>query len=445
MVRREKSHEWLDKLGRESWHLELLISGFSIFLLIQGLDMAEQRFHLFFNRVQFLDFNLHKELNTYSWFLLMGAKGLLYSLVLHLFLRGLWIAAVGLRTFNSGTSISTQGYTPLFQRTLKRNTLPLDNYIIQLDKFCSNIFAFSYLVLFVALCTGTYVLLLKGSIFLVAWIIGGESSPVFQPIIAFWGILILLVSSIYVLDFAFLSPFKRERGVDKIFYPFYKFLSWISLSFIYRTLYYTMMGNRISRRFLWFIIPFYILIYLGNSLYFQTQPLIPKSSNALSIIPGYYENLNHESAIRLASTPSKYVSNGILEVFIPITLDERLTTQINRFCSSLETVHSTLISSAFTLFKNDETTIETADKVKPYLDCMNKLFQVSIDHTVMMSQPFFHQHSATAQYGLLHLIDIDTLPRGVHHIEIGRIDSKRIQDQDSIYYRPYALFPVWKL
>ncbi|MCF8238217.1 MAG: hypothetical protein K9I85_08690 [Saprospiraceae bacterium] len=445
MVRREKSHEWLDKLGRESWHLELLISGFSIFLLIQGLDMAEQQFHLFFNRVQFLDFNLHKELNSYSWFLLMGAKGLLYSLVLHLFLRGLWIAAVGLRTFNRGTSIATQGYTPLFQRTLKQNTLPLDSYIIQLDKFCSNIFAFSYLILFVALCTGTYVLILKGSIILITWIVGGESSPIFQPIIAFWGILIILISSIYVLDFAFLSPFKRERGVDKIFYPFYKFLSWISLSFIYRTLYYTMMGNRISRRFLWFIIPFYFLIYLGNSLYFQTQPLIPKTSNTLSIIPGYYENLNHEPSIRLASTPSKYVSNGMLEVFIPITLNEKLTTQINRYCSPLETVHSTLISSAFALFKNDETTIEAADKVKPYLDCMSKLFNVSVDDQELDGLPFFYQHPSTTQYGLLYMIDIDSFPRGQHQVSVGNIYSKKTLTHDSIYYRPYALFPVWKL
>ena len=34
--RQQQISEWLDKLQRESWNLELLISGFSIFLLIQA-------------------------------------------------------------------------------------------------------------------------------------------------------------------------------------------------------------------------------------------------------------------------------------------------------------------------------------------------------------------------------------------------------------------------
>jgi len=37
------------------------------------------------------------------------------------------------------------------------------------------------------------------------------------------------------------------------------------------------------------------------------------------------------------------------------------------------------------------------------------------------------------------------LPRGVHQIEIGLIDSKPVADQDSVFYQPYALFPVWKI
>ncbi len=445
MVRREKSHEWLDKLGRESWHLELLISGFSIFLLIQGLEMAEQKFHLFFNRVQDIDSLIVSALESYSFFLLIGGKGLLYSLVFHLFLRGLWIAAVGLRTVNKGTNLASQGFTPLFQRALKRNTPSLDAYIIQLDKFCSNIFAFSYLVLFVALCIGIYIGLLLGSLGFVSWLTGGVSSPYFLPVVGFWNIIIITVSSFYILDFAFLGAIKRADGLDKIYYPFYKFLSWISLSFIYRTLYYTMMGNRLSRRFLWFIVPFYILIYMGNSLFFQTQPLIPKSSNSLSLISSYYDDINPHLAVKLASTPNKYVSNGVLEVFIPLNLEGDLKGKIKRYCPDNPVVHTSLIASKFIPFYVDERWIESEEKVRPYLDCMSQLFEVRIDDEVVSSQPFFHQHATTTQYGLLHMIDIDTLPRGVHHVGVGRIDSKKIADHDSVYYRPYALFPIWKL
>ncbi len=445
MQRREKSNEWLDRLGKESWQLELLISGFSIFLLIQGLDLAEQKFHLFFNRVQGIDSLLLSALESYYYFLLIGGKGLLLSLVFHLFLRGLWIAAVGLRTMNKGSNLTSQGFTPLFQRTLRKNTLSLDAYILQLDKFCSNIFAFAYLVLFVALCIGIYIGFVLGSLGILNWFNGDILSLPNSIITKIWEYFIYSLSLIYIMDFAGQGLIKRADGLDKFYFPFYKFLSWISLSFIYRSLYYTMMGNRFSRRFLWFIIPFYILIYFGNSLFFQTQPLIPKSSNPLSLIPGYYDDLNPDLSIKLASTPSRYVSNGVLEVFIPLKMDDELSGKIERYCPDIQPVHNSLIASKFIPLFVNERWIESETQVKPYMECMTKLFKISIDDRVLEPSSFFYQHPKTTQYGLLHMIDIDTFTRGVHIVEIGRIDSKKVGDQDSVYYRPYALLPVWKL
>ena len=98
MLRREKSQDWLDRLGKESWHLELLISGFSIFLLVQGVTAIETRITLFTNHTEFVDSTFMIVLNSYLRLLQVGMKALMYNLLIHLILRGLWIGAVGLWT-----------------------------------------------------------------------------------------------------------------------------------------------------------------------------------------------------------------------------------------------------------------------------------------------------------------------------------------------------------
>src|SRR5690606_28147283 len=102
-----------------------------------------------------------------------------------------------------------------------------------------------------------------------------------------------------------------------------------------------------------------------------------------------------------ASTPNKYILNGVLEVFIPLTMNDELSGKIKRYCPDNAEVHSSPIASRFLPVYVDEKWVEQEEKVKPYLDCMHNLFQVSIDQNVVLSQPFFHQHPKTTQYGLL--------------------------------------------
>lgn len=444
MQRREKSHEWLNKLGRESWQLELLISGFSIFLLIQGNVLAEQKLTLFLNHTEFNDSLFMVVLKTYLSFLQIGVAALLYNLIIHLILRGLWIGAIGLRTVNTGTDYSKLGYTPFFRGVLLKNTPALDRYIINLDKYCSSIFAFSYLIVFVALCIGIYFGLLASSSQAILLLTKAVTGTSWIYLTAFWNIFVVTISIIYLIDFAFLGPMKKVDGLDRMYYPFYKFLSWISLSFIYRSLYYTMLGKRFSRRFIWFIVPFFILLFIGDTIQFRTQPYIPKSSNQLNVEPRYYDDLHDVLRIPLASTPSRYVRDGMLELFIPLRMKD-LDPKIKKYCPDLKQLYNTQIIS--TIFSNeiDYNWIQSREDISDYYNCFEQMFVIKLDNQIVQSTPYFHQHPKTTQYGLLHMIDIDSFPRGVHHVEIGRIDSKKVDDRDSVYYRPYALFPVWKL
>ncbi|QXP78117.1 MULTISPECIES: hypothetical protein [Winogradskyella] len=82
----------LDRLQEESWQLELLISGFSIFGLFSAYPALEMKMayhqsqndnNLFFTLILILA--------------LSACSILIFNLLLHVLLRGLWIGALGLR------------------------------------------------------------------------------------------------------------------------------------------------------------------------------------------------------------------------------------------------------------------------------------------------------------------------------------------------------------
>lgn len=100
-----KLRRWVDNLQLESWQLELLITGFSIFLLASGLD----QFEAFRQQIKF-----DKLMATNDYRLVFTSAGLfiintipyalkyfLVSLLLHLLLRGFWIGIVGLSSVSN--------------------------------------------------------------------------------------------------------------------------------------------------------------------------------------------------------------------------------------------------------------------------------------------------------------------------------------------------------
>ena len=90
--KRSDQDGWLSSLQRQSWELELLISGFSIFLLLKipaGLIQA----------IMYIDQNLHGThffaLIAFLAILIVASYVLVFNMACHLLLRGFWVGVVG--------------------------------------------------------------------------------------------------------------------------------------------------------------------------------------------------------------------------------------------------------------------------------------------------------------------------------------------------------------
>jgi hypothetical protein len=122
-----KLSKWLEFLQQESWQLELVISGFAIFLvgsLGDPLNVLGNRMEVAssgFTNISFLIIPLGV-LNG-AWFFL------LINLILHIILRGLWISTIGLRYVSGGIDWKELNLHPKFERFLQSKIGSYDEYI----------------------------------------------------------------------------------------------------------------------------------------------------------------------------------------------------------------------------------------------------------------------------------------------------------------------------
>ena len=147
--------DWLKKLERESWQLELLVSAFTIFLLIG----ANSAFGEFLDGLNY-KYNLSGPgpaiIGLFLIVINNSIKALTICLVIHLMLRGFWIGTIGLRSVQSSIDFSKLNYNSFFTEKLKKKVISLDRMVVMLDEICSVIFAFSFLIISILISFGTY-------------------------------------------------------------------------------------------------------------------------------------------------------------------------------------------------------------------------------------------------------------------------------------------------
>ncbi|MCB0550775.1 MAG: hypothetical protein KDD19_24610, partial [Phaeodactylibacter sp.] len=204
--------EWLDRLALESWQLELVISGFAIFLLIgiygplDDLGIALARSGM--SQRLLVGLGLALGILTAAWFIL------LVNLGIHVLFRGLWISAIGLRSVSDDIDFESLRFTPRFDRFLQRHVGSFDRYIERLEKICSILFAFTFLILFMLLAVAGVFALFGLSYLLWEWL-GLRGKPFF----AIFNILILAGGLLYFIDFLSLGYLKRVRWLAPFYYP----------------------------------------------------------------------------------------------------------------------------------------------------------------------------------------------------------------------------------
>jgi len=425
---------WLNQLRNNSWNLELLVSGFSILLIARGQEALQEDINLFdLNRFDSTWAELLYNVNSIIYLIL---EIMLVSLVINVLLRGLWIGAVGLSSVKDKELNIYDKFAPRFQ-FLKYSIDHWDDYIERLDKLCSAIFSFTFLSVFIfisfSLVSLLYFPLLNKLFFeYLVEAVGEWIDPIGTVLL--YGF--LLISFIYFVDFLTLGWVKRLKGFDKVYYPLYRFMGYITFAFLYRDLYYHLIIKKYTRRFGLLLFPFVFLCTYSINFYLEffpyhtgtttTYKALDKEKPALVESNFYDDERDEDTYVYRASIPSKIVEGDYLELFI--SYRSRFNADFELMCKDLKISRSEgLNNNTIRLFRTPE-----ADAPEKFIDCVEAYFQLSLDDSLEVNSPFmFYIHPRKREEGYLNVIDIKDLPRGKHHLTIKR---NRPEEEEASHY-----------
>lgn len=252
--------KWVRKFQRLSWEPEILISGGILFTLFQAQSALILTKNYFY---PLASPGLSITLGLFA----VGISALTVGFSLHLITKTFWIALLALKSvFPGGINLKKLNYSESFLRKESIDN-SLKSSISKIGNTSSLMFVVSFLVLLIFFGIGTYVILMTGLLY-------------FFPLGRWFNIPVLGVFIVPLIlpfvDFITLGSLKKGKIVSKVYYPFYKIISWMTLSFLYRDILYTLISNIPKRRLvlfsLLFIISTSILGYrnIAGYLHFDT-------------------------------------------------------------------------------------------------------------------------------------------------------------------------------
>ncbi len=328
--------KWLNKLQEESWNLELIISGFSIFGLFQILENIElkaYRFTASFEKSDAMYSTFSNMLNA----VYIGLIIFIVCLLIHVFLRGLWIGAIGLRYVSGNIDYDGLKYNDRFKNHLSKRVGNFDDFILRLERISSSIFALTYLLFFILLSFIIYIIwtgLVGQGLFT---IFGNKLGVLTYQIIIYS---ILFFGIVVALDFLTLGSFKRikARWFTRIYFPIYIFISYVTLSFLWRPLLYNFIDQKHTKWMAAAMVPFLLFLYIFLISYYNVYQFYPwkntkedaifnsinyKENSRYTFDPEFYDDLRTQdreqkkySVIQVMSIPKYKVNSSILEVFV---------------------------------------------------------------------------------------------------------------------------------
>lgn len=469
-----KLRRWVSNLQLESWQLELLITGFSIFLLASSLDEYERfRSAMVFDRLSpgssssnplfalsgiFL-------LNTIPWAL----RFFLINLLIHLLLRGFWIGIVGLSSVSSVIDFDGLKLRGKFRKFIPSKVRSLDELIVYLDKISSVIFAYTYLLVFSILSVMIVFMIMIAILGLIVWFSAmALHSPIFgilNVVLTLATVLFIVSALLFFIDSLFFSTFKKSGWFSAIYYYIYRFFSVISLSFIYRSIYYHLITN-FKKKEIISVSLVLILCFVAWKSFSGWSPhkFYPEAEgDSPNIVETrFYDDTRGDQYIKRMSIPSKYVKNGYLEIFIHYDPAYNMVMQykcpeganLRQEFSIADGFRAGVEASRDTSKTVDELLAKDVgfeERVIQATQCLAQIFNISIDGESMKGLPFsFYTHPAKGEKGFLVLVDVSGLKRGRHELDVEFLKFRGIPfmqevTEDKLEFETMARLPFWTL
>ena len=422
----------LEKLQEESWQLELIISGFAIF----GLFVAYEPISLAAKEAQ------HNQ-QIYAFIITMvgtiSCAILIFNLLLHVVLRGLWIGALGLRYVSGDIDYDYLKYSKIFTYYLKRKVGSFDKYIANLENYCSVIFAISFLLVFYVIAFTIIMVLIA---LIACFVIDNEDLPGFvSGFLGIFSIIFILIGSfLTIFDFLTQGWLKKKQWISKIYFPIYWVFSFLTLSFLYRPLVYNFLDIKFGKRLSFSLVPIYIIILILTSLKYVNSNYLDANTSSSSIYANSrnYEDLLNEGDefIENVAIPSKVITDPFLKVFI--VFNENIEDRIFSYNEGLKPENDKRGLNSNIRF-NNETNQSNEDSLRrEYVKTFNRVYSVDID-SIGYPSSFILGRSPKGELGFETFLSIKDLMDGNHLLKVNRL---RIRNDDTTQ-RSVSRIPFW--
>ena len=390
---------WLRRVQEQSWEPEIIISGIVLFALFQ----IPQRIDAFSDYLELNSMYFFSD-GTINEALASVLKVALYWLIigfsLHLFLRSVWTAFVGLSyVYGDGIDTEQLPYHEKFRRIIAREP-DYDKRIQQLERLCSTLFSVTFLLFMCTIGAIFYIIFVGLVAFMYYEIFPPDNSGFSADAFA------LTLGGLYLIDFITLGGVKRIPYLNRVYYPIYRLMSVITLAPFYRGIYYGFVTNH--RRWKVMLGGFlFVVISITWSMAIRqnAEPLsvidLSVSSDEEYLYQGHYADAYADDPSRVVHIPSDIIERNVLRVFVvhSSAYEERY---IKKLCDYEK--------------KAAHPDVDT-DSLR--LACLQSFYVLGINDSLYeASAMFFQKDLRTRQLGLVSWLDIRDLPRGPHQLRV---------------------------
>ncbi|MEM0933881.1 MAG: hypothetical protein AAGJ12_15525 [Bacteroidota bacterium] len=406
----------LDSLQQQSWELELIISGFAIFGLFTAYEPIKTSMLNAQNGDQIYSFIVF-------FIALMVCSILLFNLLLHVVLRGLWIGALGLRYVSGDIEFDQLKYAEKFKKYLRKKIVSFDRYIANLENYCSVLFAISFLLVFYVLAIAS----VNISIVLVAnFIIQNDALPGWLSYGLGTVLMLFLGIGMFLTFFDFITQglLKRNKWIARIYFPFYWVFSFITLSFLYRPLVYNFLDHRFGKRLILLLTPIYLLILFLTSLENRNSNFWDEDASSSEIFANKdnYADMQTKEDDYPGNVviPSKVITDDYLKIFLPFS--GKIEDRIFEFDESLRPENDRRgLRSKIEFSSNGGdrlTRRKRKDSIrKKYIDVFNVIYSFKIDSLDFDSE-FILTKDKGDHLGFETYLNLDSLSEGKHNLKL---------------------------
>lgn len=364
----------LDRLQENSWELELLVSGFVIFGLFYAIEPTDNAF-----REALREGDILKDLYQTG---LIAIHILIFNLIIHVIIRSLWIGALGVRYISGNVDIENLNYSKRFTNYLNKKIGSFDGYIERLEKLSSVIFAISFLLIFYA--AAFFILLYLTN--LIGSFASVNDSKILLISVYTINYLLYTGAVLTFIDYVTQGLLKKNKWIATLYFPFYWVFSYLTLSFLYRPLYYNLLDNKFGRIVSLLMLPYFISFLVVSSLFKEPSRVnildSLKSSDIVAINKNY-EDLVEKNNLSISSLTiqSRVITDPYIKVNIP--LSDNIESNIFEFNKNIKPMKDKRGYKSAMTFGNrenfDSLQIKADNLRQEYVKTFQDVYSIKID------------------------------------------------------------------